>query len=79
MSSTNEDTPPKQIEGTQEFQDVQYLEKTINENGEEKYKLCNNGFIPEDIKDPRYCLVKGFNQKIFNLLASLAEPLENEE
>jgi hypothetical protein len=79
MSSNNKNTnaqQPEQIR-TEDFIKKQYIERTLDENGNPKYKLCNYGFVPTNVNDPRYDPMKGFNQKIVNLLTSLSE--DNEE
>jgi hypothetical protein len=77
MSSTNENKQPEQILTTTPA-DKQYIETTMDGNGKEQYRLCNYGFVPNDANDRRYCTVKGFNQKILDLLASLAEDDEED-
>lgn len=44
----------------EEEEAVQYIERRINDDGNEEIRMCELGFIPTDVNEPRYSTLRHF-------------------
>lgn len=53
-------TPTLPLTDDREEEPVQYIERRINDDGNEEIRMCELGFIPTDVNESRYSTLRHF-------------------